>query len=213
MCTAWNAVGNVSPETIICYGVGNFASRSRSASIWQLVCALCLTDYILKHEIETRHQRLDILFYDPCTTRLEESVLKELNVQLIDTNEKGRHAIRGSLTVFFMPHCPMRLYANVLSSNWKELSENKVVILGNSLVAYVDRELTRKVPECISLVSALLKEEILAPSKKDLKSMPGDFEEAFNDFYLTWFPSGIKADSWPDKPADSSGDEADGEVL
>jgi hypothetical protein len=34
--------------------------------------------------------------------------------------------------LFFMPHCPIALYENVLEANWTSLNLNKIIILGNS---------------------------------------------------------------------------------
>jgi len=44
-------------------------------------------------------------------------------------------------TLFYMPHCPMRLYSNTLWANWdpKLLCEGRIIIFGNSFKAYDDR--------------------------------------------------------------------------
>jgi len=39
-------------------------------------------------------------------------------------------------TLFFMPHCPLVLYENVLEANWTSVNLNKIIILGNSFNRY-----------------------------------------------------------------------------
>ena len=57
---------------------------------------------------------------------------------IIDQNELGCRSVT-SPTLFFMPHCPMGLYHNILLSNWNKSSLGNVYIFGNSFAAYDER--------------------------------------------------------------------------
>ena len=39
-------------------------------------------------------------------------------------------------TLLFMPHCPQRLYENMLLSNWTATGLNHIVMIGNQLSEY-----------------------------------------------------------------------------
>lgn len=79
-------------------------------------------------------------YYDPCMVAIEKRILVEIyNVLPIACNEQGKRRVHhSSTTLFYMPHCPMRLYSNVLWANWDILLERSIIIMGNSLLAYSD---------------------------------------------------------------------------
>lgn len=67
--------------------------------------------------------------FDPLFSDKEREVCRSLGFTVSDANLKGKHSSLENMTLFFMPHCPYRLYSNLLWANWDNL-EN-VVILGN----------------------------------------------------------------------------------
>jgi len=165
-------------QTIICYGIGNFGeiSEVQTASMWQLAAAVALQQkFSLQH----------FLFFDPCMTDDEARFLARQNVDILPQNEQGRRSIREPC-FFFMPHCPLRLYTNVLYTNWDHL--DLLCIFGNSLSSYANRLLN--VNDAVELLR-LLKDgwvETLIPlSKTDIAECSGYFEQAFNDSSTTFF--------------------------
>ena len=76
-------------------------------------------------------------YYDPVTTPLEARVLVRLGWTLVD-DESGKHASHGAnaldtagvSTVFYMPHCPFRLYSNVVWANWSPALLSRVAVIG-----------------------------------------------------------------------------------
>lgn len=97
--------------------------------------------------------------YDPNMTSYDRSVCERLGITVLSTNLKGKHRVNnytsinnhngcnasvhpsddtsildrqsddGYSTLFFLPHCPYRLYCNLLWENWQDL--DKLFILGN----------------------------------------------------------------------------------
>lgn len=165
-------------EQVVCLGIGNLSTSPRSPSMWQLACALALREHM---------KELVISFYDPCTTLSEAQMMeKEWNIQVLCTDTKGRQTVNGQTTLFFMPHCPLHLYSNVLWTNWYNL--DRVVIFGNSLLLYKERAMEKKkVPETLSLLLPFVKQVQINVTKSDVESVVGNLEHAFNDCYVTVF--------------------------
>jgi len=92
-----------------------------------------------------------MVYFEPFINAIERDVLAHFHVQVLDVNEQGKRRISNResnpsthtrpSTLFYMPHCPMRLYSNVLWANWEKnlLWNGRIVIMGNSFIAYDDR--------------------------------------------------------------------------
>jgi len=195
----------IRPQQIVCYGIGNFG-RQRSGPLWQLACALNLWD-ILQSANDESEPPVHVYFFDPCSTQLETSILHDLGIQLIQDNERGKRNIHSTATLFFMPHCPMILYFNVLLENWVSL--NKVLLFGNQLCKYANR-LGIDVPKGVALLVPFLKEIAMTYSKTDVRDMEGEFDRAFNDCFLTMIRC---TEALPDRPDETLEDFNDEEVL
>ena len=102
--------------------------------------------------------------YEPLLSSLEYECCQALGIQLLD-NKRGKYNVQEldacvqkccdgkydgdkrddffvssntlCKTLFYMPHCPYSLYANVLWSNWNNL--NHILVLGNSFESYAIR--------------------------------------------------------------------------
>ena len=73
-------------------------------------------------------------------------------------------------TLFYMPHCPMRLYSNVLWANWSFdlLLDGRIIIFGNSFEAYDDRMISLeqrkdKTNAILPLLPFVVENRILVP--------------------------------------------------
>ena len=86
---------------------------------------------------------MQTIIFDPKFSETECEVCRKLGLQVRDHNTRGKHKIGSDRkndgfdlndsvnTLFFMPHCPYRLYCNLLWSNWEKESLQKLFILGN----------------------------------------------------------------------------------
>lgn len=184
---------------IVCYGVGNFWSN-HSAPLWQLTCALAIRSYL----------KVPMHYFDPCMSTQEAELLVAKDVLIISENEKGKRIVDAP-TFFFMPHCPMMLYTNVLHTNWEHLEH--VIILGNSLSTYANRLESSSGVKLLQVLQPHWGEQALPMSKEDLADMPGYFEKGFNDSVLISFEKKKDDLSWPEPPELNDDDEASDEVL
>jgi hypothetical protein len=60
---------------------------------------------------------------------VDKAALGLLGWGVMEENDEGKRRVRGP-TAFFMPHCPMRLYSNLLWANWGDGLKD-LVIIGN----------------------------------------------------------------------------------
>lgn len=99
-------------------GIGNF-SRSE-VSCLQLNFGISITKIL---EIPT------MSIFDPIMTDLEKSVCAMLGMEVLSENPHGKY-VANENTIYYMPHCPYRLYNNLIWANWSENLYN-VTIVGN----------------------------------------------------------------------------------
>ena len=180
---------------IVCYGIGNFW-QPNSPPMWQLACALELRNYF----------KCPIFYFEPQMTEQEADLLQSKEIVVIPENEQARRLV-DKPTLFFMPHCPMELYCNLMHTNWCHL--DNVIIFGNSLLNYAGSIRANVEPNdddagavhLLEILQPFFVEKAITMSKDDLINMPGFFEHAFNDSYLTRFQ--IASDSMPQRPANT----------
>ncbi|CAM9467424.1 unnamed protein product [Hapterophycus canaliculatus] len=100
-----------------------------------------------------------MLVFDPVMGETERAILAALDCRTLE-NEEGKRCCCGNggateskgecegnsgdeggneavtPTLFFMPHCPQRLYSNVLWANWSSRALGSIIILGNKISRY-----------------------------------------------------------------------------
>lgn len=183
---------SVADWQIICYGVGNFSRSSPtnwSAPLWQLAFIMSIRDRLRSvsgesHGGDASAAGLPVAFYDPCATPIEQSFLTDhLQVHVITEDECGRRAVNGHPTLFFMPHCPLFLYEEVLRENWRDIPVTPMLIIGNSFLSYFDNGPTPPDCPCMHALLTSLHEDRLAAdlTKDQFRHLPGDAERAFNN--------------------------------
>jgi hypothetical protein len=183
---------------LVCYGIGNFSASSIehfSASMWQMTCAFCIEELL----VATYGRQVTFYYYDPCACPLEKELLVELGVTVLTANDKGKLAFEDLSTLFFMPHCPKRLYENVTWSNWHDLHHTAIV--GNSLINHVNTLSSKKSCVCLTKLVPWIDERKLESSKPDIKESPGNFRFAFNDTFLTIFRINMSERTDTSRPA------------
>jgi SRR1 len=181
---------------LVCYGIGNFSKTSTlyySASMYQLALALSIREAWDIHES---------YFLDPCINSIEAEILKDHQFQILENRQGRQRFLEGTeakrVIIFFMPHCPKRLYENVICAHYDALS--RVFILGNSLRNYGDalggaaasppssvEESGDLELSCFEVLYPSIKENPLTMEKKVIKEAQGNLEGALNDTFWTTF--------------------------
>lgn len=179
------SLGGSPPSSIVCYGIGNFGVQQSvpSAPLWQLACIL-----ELREVVQSRREQgsVPVFFYEPLMTPHEADLLQSLSIHIIHRNERGKRKVDHP-TFFFMPHCPMALYSNLLFANRERVGN--IVILGNSLVAYANRLQSNSHTEFLKQLEPFWVERAINISKDEVGSLSGYFEQAFNDQAVVFFPA------------------------
>jgi hypothetical protein len=69
--------------------------------------------------------------FDPHISAADEEAYLQLRVPVLRDNLRGKHVTHAQhgRTLFFLPHCPHRLYCNLLWANWEAL--DRLFIFGN----------------------------------------------------------------------------------
>jgi len=110
---------------IVCYGIGSI--EKSIISQYQFALVLILRDLF---EITGKAYA-----YDPVSTPVDLEILLHYEINTIDANEKAKRPIINQ-TLFYMPHCPLGLYNNVIASNWERKKLEKIILVGNRLDFY-----------------------------------------------------------------------------
>ena len=130
--------------SIVCLGVGNFASSASARC--QLALALLLRDELLVQGAESSECCDDcnsggggkLHLYDPLFDAVELHYLRAARgCTLRPANESGRVVVDGRC-LFLCLHCPRALYSNLLAANWGPACLPDVLVLGNSFAALAD---------------------------------------------------------------------------
>lgn len=181
---------------LVCYGIGSFASghrHLRQNSLYQLAVALCLRAVMSVPTVNGRGV-LPLALFDPTTTPLECAIAVALGCDVLTKNEEGKRKVEsdgGGLTLFYMPHCPLRLYSNLLWANWGA-GLSSLLVFGNSFSSYHNRTSCAGAGDgsdnCVSLVMPLYREEVLDSKPVDDEASLPHIERAFNDLSWSCFP-------------------------
>lgn len=131
------AASMVSFSQIIALGIGSIA-RSANAQL-QFGLLLFLRDLCHK-ETSTCDGNVAVTCFDPSMTATDVEICRRVGIAVMTDNTKGFLSLttqHGECTLVYMPHCPYRLYCNVLWSLWPQLST--VCLVGNSFQSYALR--------------------------------------------------------------------------
>jgi len=132
-------------------------------------------------DFESEQKSVPIYYYEPFILPVEKKMLEEtFHVHVLESNDMGKRTVESmrqqhqfivplskpttqtalnsnfnhAHTLFYMPHCPMRLYCNVLHAHWHHIfptindgnktpmKEEPLVVLGNSFCAYEERTIS-----------------------------------------------------------------------
>lgn len=124
---------------VICYGLGNFGTSMQAR--YQLTLLQMMVAAI---EQQTKAASVDV--FDPYFTTNEELVIKHIGFNVQTHNEQGQYKT-DCTTLFYMPHCSLQLYNNVLFANWTKEQLSRVSILGNSFTNYAENAIGNQLTE------------------------------------------------------------------
>ena len=190
---AQDNINNINIGQIVCYGIGNISQTSTTyfaPSLWQLACAVAVQRHFdvtaqEHHSPPPPPPPMMMRLYDPCASAVEIHFVRQVLLMTVpEENERGSYPVASS-TLFFMPHCPARLYENVVWSNYQN-DGNDVWILGNSLRRIAETNhcpCLQTIMECDAMV-----EFNMEPTRRECDEAPGNLMAAFNDTYLTRLP-------------------------
>eukprot|EP00984_Skeletonema_dohrnii_P000759 scaffold221_cov113-Skeletonema_dohrnii-CCMP3373.AAC.3 len=119
-------------------------------------------DNDIQNVFKREQDQVPIYYYEPCILAEERDLLETVfHVSVLENNEFGKLHLQSmrrqdgekasatttsmtsvSKSLFYMPHCPMRLYCNVLWSQWESL--DSTIIYGNSFHSYDERTLSEE---------------------------------------------------------------------
>ncbi|KAI9078192.1 hypothetical protein K1719_039806 [Acacia pycnantha] len=160
-------LGGESKMQMVLYGIGRFESGKKSR--FQLSLAILMQkDFKWIGNIEV---------FDPILSATECRILEALGCSVLYFNEHGkRRALKP--TLFFMPHCELPLYTNLLRANWNPDKLSKVVIFGNSF-HYYKKHLDPDMIKPILAAHRFTSEFIMRTNHRRLSNLFNDFSWIF----------------------------------
>ena len=201
------ALGERVLREIVCYGVGAFAEQFAHVPRWQLALALHLREALATGDGE--ESPVPMSFFDPVCGEREAELLGERGVAVHGENDMALREIAadgGGATLFFMPHCPLQLYSNVLWANWGE-ALGSILVFGNSFEAYAASMDART--SCVhSAAEACVEEHVTPPASLIGCAKPRRVDHAFNDTCVIRFRPGPLAERPPAPPVCANSEEA-----
>jgi len=120
-------------------------------------------DNDIQNAFKREQDQVPIYYYEPCILAVERDLLETVfHVSVLENNEFGKLHVQSmrrqdgekasatttsiksasKKSLFYMPHCPMRLYCNVLWSHWESL--DSTIVYGNSFHSYDERTLSEE---------------------------------------------------------------------
>ncbi|KAI9087365.1 hypothetical protein K1719_030685 [Acacia pycnantha] len=121
-------LGSETEMQMVIYGIGSIKSEKDDTPKLQLSLAILMKkDFAWIGEIQV---------FDPILSTIEIQVLESLGCTVLSINEHGRRQTQKP-TIFFMPHCDVDLYNNLLEANWEPNLLSNVIIFGNSFDTYI----------------------------------------------------------------------------
>ena len=141
------SVGAPAIDSLLCLGVGHFAS-SRAAR-YQFALMLLLRDELRQRaafdssangsaHASASDEPLPLMVYDPVMVEAEVRCVRRRGGSVPAHNDEGRVRIEGRRCLCYLPHCTRQLYANLLAANWGAHQLSRVVIIGIPLMIASD---------------------------------------------------------------------------
>jgi hypothetical protein len=168
---------------VVCYGIGDLIDSHIAQS--QFACLSLI--------VESLNVRKPVKIYDPVMNLNHSAeVLNRFghvlnsryngNFVWFEENDECCHPAHV-LTLFYMPHCSLQMYLNVLRTN-VEHNLSRTMIIGNSFQSYVERRDHNAIK---TLIQYTLEHNFDNDVRNEKKSRQNPLYESFNDTSLHWF--------------------------
>lgn len=169
---------------VVCFGLGRISDCQISR--YQLAFLISVKDYLSPSKV---------LVHDPIFSRSECSILKKLNLEVIEENCEGNYTTSDNcVTLAYFPHCPKQLTNNFLWCNWGVKLHNCLLIC-NSFTTLIDNNPNRIISESVPFIY-----KIYPYTKEIIVQNNFKFTDIFNDTALHHFPvenlSKLDIDFW-----------------
>ena len=176
-----NEAEDVGITSIVCYGIGS-PTRSRNARIQLAYIAELAQCVAPQAEIEC---------FDPVMNSHDRFVMGELGIKVLAQNDQCKRSVGDAqgYAFFYMPHCPLRMYSNLLWANWGEDSLQRLIILGNTFSNYERTSSPQQLSDpsnCVAALAPHVHESILH-DRIFQDGLDGELYAAFNDSSVMHF--------------------------
>lgn len=170
--TFLKSLGDRQIAQLICYGLGSFEGALELSSKYQIALLILVHTHLAKIQSDFNPF---IEIYDPIFSPVDIRVLQSFTnpkFRIIPTNELCARQLDdlpdGACNLFFMPHCDIILYENLLGVNWDSKKLARLAILGNSFTDMVDSIIENKLKFDAHYLRSLVAnfEKIETPVKK-----------------------------------------------
>jgi hypothetical protein len=178
-----NKLENQKELDIVCYGIGDLIDSNISQS--QFACLTLILESLNVHK--------PVKLYDPVMNlnhsaevlnRFAHVLQSRYNGNFLwfEENDECCHAA-SVMTLFYMPHCSLQMYLNVLRTN-VEHNLSRTIIIGNSFQSYVERRGHKAI---ITLEQYTCERNFDNDLRSEKKSRQNPLYESFNDTSVHWF--------------------------
>jgi len=166
-------------DQMIFLGVGRLSTRNAQ---YQVAMAMEILSETTLVSTSCFHSSA-IQVYEPLLDDNEKELLRNLKFEILPDNDSGMgHQIdQVSKVLFFMPHCNVSLYNNILCTNWTRNQLGRIVFLGNSFANYIDR-LPESKGKCIRAILPYITQIPFPPLERN-----SCCEKAFSDTTIQYF--------------------------
>eukprot|EP01126_Amoeba_proteus_P065269 TRINITY_DN9250_c0_g1_i13.p1 TRINITY_DN9250_c0_g1~~TRINITY_DN9250_c0_g1_i13.p1 ORF type:complete len:223 (+),score=30.53 TRINITY_DN9250_c0_g1_i13:306-974(+) len=140
------------PMKIVCLGIGSIIQSQNSRHQFSLLL-------LLRKRLNVQIVEL----YDPIFQEADLKVIQQHGFTVLEENKKGSYAVTCK-TLFFMPHCTLGLYCNLLRANWSRSHLNQILIFGNSFSTYQQKRIRKESGKVLFTILPFTKEFSISQS-------------------------------------------------
>ncbi|KAJ8699780.1 hypothetical protein PTI98_002868 [Pleurotus ostreatus] len=123
------AARQITSPAVVCLGLGSPSSSRDAIAQLGFLLQLCHCCNISPEKVS---------LYDPVFTEADKELFVAYKFDVLSENRNGDYPAEGP-TLFFMPHCDLSLYENILRANWTPQRLARLVLVANNLSDYIQK--------------------------------------------------------------------------
>ncbi|KAF4603921.1 hypothetical protein EYR40_001095 [Pleurotus pulmonarius] len=131
------AARQITSPAVVCLGLGSPSSSRDAIAQLGFLLQLCHCCNISPEKVS---------LYDPVFTEADKELFVAYQFDVLSENRNGDYPAEGP-TLFFMPHCDLSLYENILRANWTPQRLEHLVLVANNLSDYIQNKSQRELEE------------------------------------------------------------------